>query len=110
MIASGRDQLESERQTLLTFRLSTVIVVLTALLAWMIADRYLGLGDADEAGLETPTTSPLKSEADKNPACSAEAASKTQSAPWAVECRATDSKIETPATTKVVAGSKTKTL
>jgi hypothetical protein len=110
MVASMRDRPERDRQSLLTFRLSTVIVVLTALLGWTLADRYFGLGDALEAALDAPTTSPLNNEPDRNPTCSANAASKMDSSAWATECPPIDSKIETPATTKIVAGTKTKTL
>jgi uncharacterized membrane protein len=110
MVASMRDPSERDRQALLTFRLSTVIVLLAALLGWMIADRYFGLGAALETALDAPTTSPLNNEPARNPTCSANAASKTDSSAWATECPTIDSKIETPATTKIVAGIKTKTL
>jgi hypothetical protein len=110
MTASMRNRSERDRQALLTFRLSTVIVVLTAVLGWMLADRYLGLGAALDAALERPVTNPLNSEADKNPACSVPAASKADSSMWTAECRTIDSKIKTPTTTKMVAGAKTKTL
>ena len=110
MVASRRDQLERERQSLLTFRLSTAIVVLTAVLGWMIVDRYLGLGEAVEAALYTPAANPLNSEAERNPTCSTQTATNPASTPWVTVCRPTDSMTETPAKTKIVAGSKTNTL
>ena len=110
MVASSRDRSEKDRQALLTFRLSAVVVVLVALLGWMLADRYFGLGAALEAVLETPTTNSPNNEADKNPTCSTDAASKTDSSVWTGECPIDNSRIVTPAMTKTVAGTKTKTL
>lgn len=110
MVATRRDLLERERQSLLTFRLSTAIVALTAVLGWMVADRYLGLGEAVEAVLYEPETTLPNSEADRNPTCNVAVASTTASKAWATGCGPLDSKIETPATTKIVTGTKTKTL
>jgi hypothetical protein len=110
MVASRRDRSERDRQALLTFRLSTVVVLLAALLGWMIADRYFGLAAALEAALEAPATNSLNNEADKNPTCSEDTASKTDSSVRTGECPVDNSRIETPATTKIVGGIKTKTL
>jgi hypothetical protein len=110
MVASTHDPVEKARQSLLTFRLSTAIAVLTALLARMLGDRYFGLGAAVEAVLEEPMTSPLNSKLDKKPDCSADAASKIDSSVWAKVCPPTNSTIKTPATTKIVVGSKIETL
>jgi hypothetical protein len=110
MVALRRDPTEKDRQSLLTIRLSTAIAVLTALLGWMLADRYFGLGAAVEAVFEAPMTSPLNSKLDKKPDCSAAAASNMDSSMWTTGCPPTDSAIETPATKKIVVGAKTKTL
>jgi hypothetical protein len=110
MAASMRDRPERERQSLLTFRLSAIIVVLIALLGWMLADRYFDLGAVVGAFLEAPTTSPLNSKPDKNPTCNAEAASKMGSSVWTGECPAASSSSNTPTTTTIVAGTKTKNL
>jgi hypothetical protein len=110
MVATRRDQLERERQSLLTIRLCTAIAVLSAVLMWQIGDRYFGLGAAVEAVLNEPETTPPNSEADRNPTCNAAVASTTASTPLATECGPINSKIETPPTTKIVTGSKTKTL
>jgi hypothetical protein len=110
MVASMRDRSERDRQALLTFRLSTVIAALTALLGWTLADRYFGLGAALEAALEAPETNSLNKEPDKNATCSADTASKTDSSAWTELCPVDKSRMETPAATKTVAGTKTKTL
>jgi hypothetical protein len=110
MVASKRDRSERERQSLLTFRLGTVIAVLIAVLGWMIADRYFGLGAALEAALDTPTTSPLNNEPARNPTCSADTANKTDSSVWTGPCPVNNSRTERPAATKTVAGTSTKTL
>jgi hypothetical protein len=110
MVASRRHSLERERQALLTFRLSAVIVVLAAILGWTVADRYFGLGATVEALLETPMTSPPNNELDKKPTCSAEAESSTESNAWATECPAESSSTAAPVTTTNVAGTTIKAL
>jgi hypothetical protein len=93
MIAARRDTSERDRQALLTFRLSAIIVVLTALLAWTLADRYFGLWAAAEAVLATPTISPNNRDSDKNPGCSADAASIMDRSAWTGVCPRVTSKI-----------------
>jgi hypothetical protein len=115
MVASTRDRSEGDRserdrQALLTFRLSTVIVVLSVLLGWMLADRYFGLGATVEALLEEPMTSPPNNELDKKPTCNVEAESSTERSVWAAECPAVNSSIAAPVTTTNVAGTTIKAL
>ena len=110
MVASRRDSSERERQALLTFKLSTVIVVLATILGGMLADRYFGLGATVEALLEEPMTRPPNNEPDKKPTCSAEAEISTETRVRATECPAESSSIAAPVTTTNVAGTTIKAL
>jgi hypothetical protein len=110
MTASMSERLEKERHALLTFRLSTSIVVLIALLGWKLTDRYSDRIDEATNGFATRTITWLSDEPAKNPDCSANATSEQESSVWAIPCAPVTSKIETPKSTRIVAGSKTRTL
>jgi hypothetical protein len=110
MTAEMSERLEKERQALLTFRLSTLIVVLIALLGWKLTDRYFDRIDEATNGFATRTITWLSDEPAKNPDCSANATSEQDNSAWTMPCAPVTSKIETPKSTTIVAGSKTRTL
>jgi hypothetical protein len=110
MVASMRDRSERDRQSLLTFRLSTAIVVLVAVLGWKLVDRYFDRIDEATNGFATRTMTWLSDEPAKNPDCSANATSEQESSVWAMPCPLAISKRATPASTTIVAGAKTNTL
>ena len=110
MTASMSERLEKERQALLTFRLSTLTVVLIALLGCKTTGRYFDRIDEATNGFATRTITWLSDEPAKNPDCSANATSEQESSVWAMPCPPMTSKIKTPKSTTIVAGSKTNTL
>ena len=79
-------------------------------LGWVVAEPYLGFGEAVDAALNAPANIPLNSETDRKPICSADAPSSTDSAARPGACPDSASRIDTPATTRMVQGSKMRTL
>jgi hypothetical protein len=110
MIASMSERSEKERQALLTFRLSTLIVVLIALLGWKLTDRYFNRIDEATNGFVTRTMTWLSDEPAMNPDCNANARSEQETSEWATLCPPLTSTIKTPIITTIVAGAKTNAL